>query len=158
MNHAKLRLKAILMAKVKMAGSYKAQGKTQVKQGIKRIRIYRVSRQAMAMTMKNGTSAMDIAKNNWIKSLQKKRKIKLSAMEAALPKPPAGTSTARKLQDPDHVDLVKAMVNVPSAKEMGLGVKGESIYDKMLMATTRQLNASTGAQYSRYTVETNYVH
>ena len=99
------KLKAILLAKVKMAGSYKAQGKTQVKQGIKQIRIYRVSRQAMAMTMKNGTSAMDIAKNNWIKSLQKQRKIKLSAMEAALPKPPAGTSTARKLQDPAHVDL-----------------------------------------------------
>ena len=106
MNHAKLRLKAIVMAKVKMAGSYKAQGKTQVKQGIKRIHIYRVSRQAMAMT----------------------------------PKP--GKKPAMK----------------PSAKEMGLGVKRESIYDKMLMATTRQLNASTGAQYSRYTVETNYVH
>ena len=56
---------------------------------------------------------------------------------------------ARRLQEPDHVDLVKAMVNVPSAKEMGLGVEGESIYDKMLMATTRQLSASTGAQYSR---------
>ena len=76
--------------------------------------------------MKKGTSALDIAKNNWIKSLQKQRKIKLSVMEA-LPKPPAGTSTARKLQDPDHVDLVKAMVNVPSAKDMGQGVKGESI-------------------------------
>ena len=48
MNHAKLGLKAIVMAKVKMAGSYKAQGKTQVKQGIKQIHIYRVSRQAMA--------------------------------------------------------------------------------------------------------------
>ena len=103
--------------------------------------------------MKNGTSALDITKNNWIKSLRKQRKIKLSEMEAALPKPPAGTSTARKLQDPDHVDLVKAMVNVPSAKDMGLGVKGESIYDKMLMATTRQLNASTGAQYRRYNIE-----
>ena len=155
---AKLRLKAILEAEVKMDGSYKAQGKTQVKQGIKQIRIYRVSRQAMAMTMKNGTSAMDIAKNNGIKSLQKQRKTKLSAREAALPKPPAGTSTARKLQDPNHVDLVKAMVNVPSAKEMGLGVKGESIDDKMLMANARQLNLPTGAQYSRYNVETNYVH
>ena len=30
MDRAKLRLKAILVAKVKMAGSYKAQGKTQV--------------------------------------------------------------------------------------------------------------------------------
>ena len=91
MNHAKLRLKAIVMAKVKMAGSYKAQGKTQVKQGIKRIHIYRLSRQAMT------------------------------------PKP--GKKPAMK----------------PSAKEMGLGVKRESIYDKMLMATNRQLNASTGA-------------
>ena len=42
------KVKAILLAKVKMAGSYKAQGKTQVKQGIKQIRIYRVARQAMA--------------------------------------------------------------------------------------------------------------
>ena len=124
MDRAKLRLKAILMAKVKMAGSYKAQGKIQVKQGIKRMRIYRAPRQAMEVSpkpgkkpaMKNGTSALDIAKNKWIKSLQKQRKIKLSAMEAALPKPPAGTSTA----------------------------KGESIYDKRLMATTRQRNASTG--------------
>ena len=86
------------MAKVKMAGSYKAQGKTQVKQGIKRIHIYRVSRQEMAMT--------------------------------------PGKKPAMK----------------PSTKEMGLRVKRESIYDKMLMATTRQLNTSTGAQYSRYTV------
>ena len=83
MNHAKLRLKAIVMAKVKMAGSYKAQGKTQVKQGIKRIHIYRVARQEMAMT----------------------------------PKP--GKKPAMK----------------PSTKEMGLRVKRESIYDKMLMAT-----------------------
>ena len=55
--------------------------------------------------MKNGTSARDIAKNNGIKSLQKQRKIKLSVRETALPKPPAGTSTAKKLQDPNHVDL-----------------------------------------------------
>ena len=106
MNHAKLRMKAIVMAKVKMAGIYKAQGKTQVKQEIKQIHIYRVSRQAMAMT----------------------------------PKPS------------------KKPAMKPSAKGMGLGVKRESIYDKMRIATNRQLNASTGAQYSRYTVETNYVH
>ena len=41
------------------------------------------------------------------------------------------------------------MVNVPSAKEMGLGVKGELSYDKMLMTNARQRNLSTGAQYSR---------
>jgi hypothetical protein len=56
------------------------------------------------------------------------------------------------------LDIVKAMINVPRAKDMGLRVKGEAIHDKMLMATMRQLSASTGAQYSRYTVETNYVH
>ena len=155
------KLKAILMAKVKMSGGNKAQGKTQVKQERKRMCIYRVSQQAMAVipkpvkkpAMKSGTSALEIAKSTWIKALQKKRKIKLSSVEATLPKPPAGTSTARKLQDPDHVDFVKAMVNVPSAKEMGLGVKGEKLYDKMLMATTRGLNASTGAQYHRYIIE-----
>ena len=108
--------------------------------------------------MRHEASALDITKNNGVNALKELQEIKLSAREAALPKPPAGTSTARKLQDPAHVDLVKAMVNVPSVREMGLKVKGESIYDKMLMATTRQLNASTGAQYSRYTVETNYVH
>ena len=103
-------------------------------------------------------SALDIARNAWKKSLLKEHKTKLSVMKDALPKPPAGTSTARKLQDPDHVDIVKGMINVPSARDMGLRVKGEAIHDKMLIATTRQLSASTGAQYSRYTVESNYVH
>ena len=102
--------------------------------------------------------ALDIVKNTWKKSLLKERKTKLSVMKDALPKPPAGTSTARKLQNPDHVDIVKGMMNVPSARDMGLSVKGEVIHDKMLIATTRQLSASTGAQYSRYTVETSYVH
>ena len=97
-------------------------------------------------------SALETARSTWIKALQKKRKIKLSSVEATLPKPPAGTSMARRFQDPDHVDIVKAKVNVPSAKEMGLGVKGESLYDKMLTAT-RGLNASTGSQYRRYKVE-----
>ena len=72
------KLKAILMAKVKMSGDIKVQGKTQVKQEIKRMYIYRLSRQAMAaipkpvkkLAMKSGTSALDIAKSKWIKSLQ----------------------------------------------------------------------------------------
>ena len=123
--------------------------------------IYRVPQQAMAVipkpvkkpAMKSGTSALEITKSTWIKALQKKRKIKLSSVEAMLPEPPASTSTARKLQDPDLVDFVKARVNVPSAKEMGLGVKGEKLCDKMLMATTRGLSASTGAQYRRYNIE-----
>ena len=94
-------------------------------------------------------SAMEAAKITWIKAQKKKNKMKLSAAEAKLPEPPAGTSTARRLQDPDHVDIVKAMVNVPSAHELGLGKEGEQLYDKMMKATTRGLNSSTGGQYRR---------
>ena len=97
-------------------------------------------------------SAMEAAKITWIKAQKKKNKMKLSAAEAKLPEPPAGTSTARRLQDPDHVDIVKAMVNVPSAHELGLGKEGEQLYDKMMKATTRGLNSSTGGQYRRYRV------
>ena len=97
-------------------------------------------------------SAMEAAKITWIKAQKKKNKMKLSAAEAKLPEPPAGTSTARRLQDPDHVDIVKAMVNVPSAHELGLGKEGEQLYDKMMKATTRGLNSSTGGQYHRYRV------
>ena len=96
--------------------------------------------------------ALDIAKSTWRKSLLKERKAKLGVMKDVLPKPPTGTSAARKLQNPEHVDIVKGMMNVPSARDMGLSVKGEVIHDKMVIATTRQLSASTGAQYSRYTV------
>jgi hypothetical protein len=143
------------MAKVKMAGSYKAQGKIQVKQGIKRIRIYRAPRQAMAVSpkpgkepaMKNGTSALDIAKNNWIKSLQKEHKIKLSVMEAQAPRRHEHSEEATGPRPRRH--------RQGHEQERG---EGEAIHNKMLMATTRQLSASTGAQYSRYTVETNYVH
>ena len=129
MDRTKLRLKAILMAKVKMSGSYKAQGKTQVKQEMKQMCIYHVSQQAMAVipkpvkkpAMKSGTSALDIAKSNWIKSLQKQRKIKLSSVEATLPKPPAGTSTARKLQDPDHADFVRPWSTCRAPRRWGRG-------------------------------------
>ena len=96
-------------------------------------------------------SALDIAKITLRKALQKERKIKLSVMKNTLPKPPAGASTARRLQDPAHVDIVKGMMNVPSARDMGLSMEGEAIHDKMMIATTRQLSASTGGQYSRYT-------
>ena len=107
--------------------------------------IYSVSQQARAVipkpvkkpAMKIVRSPLETARSTWIKALQKKNKIKLSSVEATLPEPHTSTSTARRLQDPDHVDIVKAMVNVPSAKEMGLGVKGEKLYDKMLTATTR---------------------
>ena len=70
--------------------------------------------------MRHEASALDITKNNGVNALKELQEIKLSAREAALPKPPGGTSTARELQDPDHVDLVKARVNVPSAEDMAL--------------------------------------
>jgi hypothetical protein len=95
-------------------------------------------------------SALDIAKNTLKTARQKERKIKLSEMKNTLPEPPAGASTARRLQNPDHVDIVKGMMNVPSARDMGLSMEGEEIHNKMMIATTRQLSASTGGQYSRY--------
>ena len=122
-------------------------------------RNYRAPRQAVEVSPKPGKkpagrpSALDIGKNTWRKSLLKERKIKLSVMKDALPKPPAGTSTARKLQDPDHVDIVKGMMNVPSARDMGLSMEGKAIHDKMMIATLRQLSSATGGQYSRYTAK-----
>ena len=95
--------------------------------------------------------ALDIAKSTWRKSLLKERKAKPGVMKDVLPKPPTGASAARKLQNPEHVDIVKGLMNVPSARDMGLSVKGEVIHDKMVIAATRQLSASTGSLYSRYT-------
>ena len=95
-------------------------------------------------------SAMEAARITWIKAHKKKSKMKLSAAEAKLPEPPAGTSTARRLQDPGHVDIVKALVKVPSNQEMGLKKEGEQLYGKMMEATTRGLSSSSGGQYRRY--------
>ena len=61
-------------------------------------------------------SAQQIAKIKGIK----KKKMKLPKVEMKLPKPPAGTSTARRLQDPRHSDIVRGLVNVPSLQDMGL--------------------------------------
>ena len=95
-------------------------------------------------------SALDIAKITLKKARQKERNIRLSAMKNSLPEPPAGTSTARKLQNPDHIDIVKGLMHVPSARDLGLTKEGEDIHDKMVIAATRQLSATTGGQYSRY--------
>jgi acetaldehyde dehydrogenase (acetylating) len=95
--------------------------------------------------------ALDIAKSTWRKSLLKERKVELGVMKDVLPEPPTGASAARKMQNPEHVDIVKGLMNVPSARDMGLNVKGEGIHDKMVIAATRQLSSSTGSQYSRYT-------
>ena len=95
-------------------------------------------------------SAHESAMNAWIKARKRKSKATLSAAEAKLPEPPAGTSTARRLQDPGHVDIVKALVKVPSLQEMGLKKEGEQLYDKMMEAATRGLSSSSGSKYFRY--------
>ena len=105
-------------------------------------------------------SAMDIAKIAMRRARKKERDLMLSIKKSsltepcvkkfALPEPPAGTSTARKLQNPDHCDIVKGMLRVPSAKDMGLSEEGEAIHDKMVIAATRQLSSTTGGLYSRY--------
>ena len=51
---------------------------------------------------------------------------------------------------PGHVDIVKALVKVPSIQEMGLKKEGEQLYSKMMEATTRGLTASSGSKYFRY--------
>ena len=48
------------------------------------------------------------------------------------------------------MDFVKALVKVPSIREMGLRKEGEQLYSKMMEATTRGLSASSGSQYYRY--------
>ena len=106
------------------------------------------SKPGMKQAVQQG--ALDIAKSTWRKSLLKVRKAKLGVMKDVLPKAPTGASAARKMQNPEHVDIVKGLMNVPSARDMGLSVKGEVIHDKMVIAATRQLSASTGSQYSRY--------
>ena len=103
-------------------------------------------------------SAMESAKIAWIKAHKKKSKMTLSAAEAKLPEPPAGTSTARRLQDPGHVDIVKALVKVPSIQEMGLKKEGEQLYSKMMEATTRWLSASSGGKYFRYVCTYKYTY
>ena len=103
-------------------------------------------------------SAMESAKIAWIKAHKKKSKMTLSAAEAKLPEPPAGTSTARRLQNPGHVDIVKALVKVPSIQEMGLKKEGEQLYSKMMEATTRGLSASSGGKYFRYVCTYKYTY
>jgi len=44
--------------------------------------------------------AQENAKIAWIIAQRKKNRLTLSAEEAKLPEPPAGTSTARRMQDP----------------------------------------------------------
>ena len=81
-----------------------------------------------------------------------KKKVTLPATKGKLPKPPAGTSTARRLQDPRHADIVRGLVNMPSMQDMGLRKEGEAqhYYSKMMEVTTRGLSATSGSAYFRY--------
>ena len=76
--------------------------------------------------------------------------------QAKLPEPPAGTSTARGLQDPRLGDIVKALVKVPSIQEKGLKKEGEQLCSKIMEATTRGLSASSGGKYLRYVCTYEY--
>ena len=83
-------------------------------------------------------SAQQLAK---IKGLKKK---KMHKVDLELPKAPAGTSTARRLQDPRHSDIVRGLVNVPSLQDMGLKKdEGAEHYP--------------GSLYYRYCVQTGYM-
>ena len=105
-------------------------------------------------------SAIAIANIALRKARKKERDLLISMTNSALtetipkkfklPDPPAGTSTARRLQNPEHCDLVKGMLRVPSAGDMGLSEEGEALHGRMVTAATRQLSPATGKLYSRY--------
>ena len=105
-------------------------------------------------------SAMDIAKITMRRARKKERDLLISMKNSALtetipkkfklPDPPAGTSTARRLQHPEHCDLVKGMLRVPTPGDMGLSEEGEALHGRMVTAATRQLSSATGKLYSRY--------
>ena len=131
--------KAQLLAKMKMSSQKKLPQGNQVKT---------VPKPVLKLVRKKiKKSAQQLGK---IKAL--KKKMKLPAAEVKPPKPPAGTSTARRLQDPRHADIVRGLVNVPSMQEMGLRKEGEAhhYYGKMLDVTTRGLSATSGSSYYRY--------
>ena len=51
--------------------------------------------------------ALDIAKSTRRKSLLKERNAKLALLTDVLPTPPTSPTAARKLQNPEHLDIVK---------------------------------------------------
>ena len=105
-------MKAQLLAKMRMSSEKKLPPRIQVET------VPKVVPKPVKKIMK---SAQQLGK---IKAL--KRKVMLPAAEVKLPKPPAGTSTARRLQDPRHSDIVRGLLNVPSMQEMGLKKEGEA--------------------------------
>ena len=131
--------KAKLLAKMNMSSLKRLPQVNQVKS---------VSKPEVKTTKKK--SIQQLAKSKAVK----REKVMLPNAEVELPKPPAGTSTARRLQDPRHSDIVRGLMNVPSLEEMGLKTGGEAqkFFDKMLDTTTRGLSATSGSLYYRYCV------
>ena len=102
--------RAQLLAKTKMHGDNKPSLKTQVKWDREKVKTLGFLPRCLQGTkailkpaiLKAATTkgAQENAKIAWIKAQRKKNELTLSAEEAKLPKPPAGTSTARRMQDP----------------------------------------------------------
>ena len=97
--------KARLMAKTKMSGGSKTPRKAQVMKTDKwreSMQPYCLQvtkafpEQAKKQAKKIVRSAQESARIVWIKARKKESKMTLSAREAKLPEPPAGTSTARR--------------------------------------------------------------
>ena len=126
-------MKAQLLAKMRMSSQKKLPQGNQVETVPKT-----VGKKTKTKTKK---SAQQLGK---IKAL--KKKVTLPAAEVKPPKPPAGTSTARRLQDPRHSDIVRGLVNVPSRTCMqviGLS-KAQHYYGEMLEVTTRGAECHLG--------------
>ena len=85
--------KAKLLAKLKMSGGTKTPQKTQVR-GEKETWVD--GHAALLPAGADVKGAQESAKIAWIKARKKRNKMTLSAAEAKLPEPPAGTSTARR--------------------------------------------------------------
>jgi len=102
--------KAQLLAKMKMHGDNKPSLKTQVKWDREKVKTLGILPRCLQETkaslkpaiLKVATTkgAQENAKIAWIIAQRKKNRLTLSAEEAKLPEPPAGTSTARRMQDP----------------------------------------------------------
>ena len=101
--------KARLMAKTKMSGGSKTPRKAQAQAQVMKTDKWRESmqpycpqvtkafpEQAKKQAKKIVRGAQESARIVWIKARKKESKMTLSAREAKLPEPPAGTSTARR--------------------------------------------------------------
>ena len=157
MNSARIMLKARLLANVKMVWKPKGQGKTQVKArihanwgNIELIVLLAAGDQEANQEAARPAERPGHRQDHPEEGQKEGAQHQAQRDEEHAARAPRCTSKARKLQNPDHIDIVKEMMHVPSARDMGLTREGEEIHDKMVIAATRQLSASTGGQYNRY--------